>query len=83
MKTQTRTMAIALAGGFALCAIFGAFWLHAALLQGADSLAQWVKASWTDAQIETVMHYSGPLALILLALALALIFGSSLAARKP
>ena len=80
--TRTQTKALALAVVCGTCAIFAAFWLHAGLLGGTVLLADVVKTNWSGEQLDAFMQYAGPLSLILVALSLALMFGSSLHAKQ-
>ena len=75
--TRAQTKALALAVVCGTCAIFAAFWLHTGLLGGAVLLADAVKANWSREQLEAFTQYAGPFSLILVALSLALMFGSS------
>lgn len=80
--TRTQTKALALSVVCGTCAIFAAFWIHAGLLGGAVLLADAVKTNWSGEQLEAFMQYAGPLSLILVALSLAMMFGSSRHAKQ-
>lgn len=80
--TRTRTMALAIAVVCGTCAILAAFWLHSGLLRGGDVLADVVRTSWSRDQIKAFMQHAGPVSLLLVALGLAMMFWSTLRAKK-
>ncbi|PXW79433.1 hypothetical protein C7451_101501 [Blastomonas natatoria] len=79
---RIRPTIIALACLASACAIFAAASLHEGLLEGGKMLADWVATRWTGQQIEVVMLYAMPASLAVMALSLALIFASTLSAKK-
>lgn len=79
---RVRPTIFALACLASACAIFAGILLNEGLLEGGKMLANWVATLWSGQQIEAAMQYAMPVSLALIALSLALIFTSTLSAKK-